>query len=240
MKNVLSDKIDPRILIMIPCYNEEASIGAVLKEIQSMKLGYDTIVIDDGSVDKTSQNAAVLSPCIKLVANLGIGGAVQTAIKYSLENNYDLCIQLDGDGQHPPDQILVLLENYSEASANLLVGSRFMAESSFRSTSMRRFGIQILCKMIQWIYRKTITDPTSGFRLMDKTAMRLFCTHYPMDFPEPISLAIAFEEGLVVREVPVSMKPRKKGTSSITGFKTVAYMMRVIGYLFLIRIGRYV
>ncbi|MBF0289793.1 MAG: glycosyltransferase family 2 protein [SAR324 cluster bacterium] len=230
----------PRILIIIPCYNEEASIAGLLKQIQEMNLGYDTVVIDDGSVDRTHEMASSLSPCIKLIANLGIGGAIQTGIKYSIENDYDLCIQVDGDGQHPPDQIRMLLEKYKASSANLMIGSRFMADSRFRSTPMRRIGIQIISKTIQWTYRQTITDPTSGFRMMDRKAMRLFSTRYPLDYPEPISLAIAFEEGLVVNEVPVLMEPRQKGISSITGFKTVSYMLRVVGYLFLIRIGRYV
>lgn len=228
----------PRVLLMIPCYNEESSIGPLLQEIQELDESYDTIVVDDGSEDNTYAIASRFSPCLKLAVNLGIGGAVQTAIKYAFENDYDYCIQVDGDGQHPPDQIKALLESYRKSPANLVVGSRFLTEENFRSTWARRLGIKIISGTIKLVFGCEATDPTSGFRLMDREAIHLFSRKYPCDFPEPISIAIALEHGLTIKELPVDMQERKHGKSSISGFKTFAYMLRVVGYLILIRISR--
>lgn len=224
---------------MIPCYNEAASVGMLLREIQELCAGYETIVVDDGSEDETYAIASQLSPCLKLVANLGIGGAVQAAIKYALENDYDLCIQVDGDGQHPPSEIRCLLERYKVSSANLIIGSRFLSNGVFRSTWARRLGIGTIRTVIRWLFGQELTDPTSGLRMMDRQAMQIFSAEYPQDFPEPISVAMALERGLKVSEVPVHMRFRGNGASSITGIKTVTYMLRVVGYLFLVRMGRH-
>ncbi|MBF0280897.1 MAG: glycosyltransferase family 2 protein [SAR324 cluster bacterium] len=229
-----------RILIILPCFNEGAMIGDLLHEISKLNPEWDTLVVDDCSTDHTYKVASAMSPCVKLVANLGIGGAVQTAIKYAFENDYDLCLQVDGDGQHPPDQIRILLNAYLTLPFNIIIGSRFIEEIGFQSTPLRRVGIQFISKVISWCFKYTVTDPTSGFRLMDRKAIQLFSLEYPLDFPEPVSLAIASEAGLSIKEVPVIMKPRRTGTSSITGLKTVTYMLRVIGYLFLIRIARHI
>jgi glycosyltransferase involved in cell wall biosynthesis len=226
------------ILLVIPCFNEASNIDRLLKEIKGLKEDYDTLVIDDGSSDETSHIASCLSPCVKLIANLGIGGAVQTGIKYAREKGYDLCIQVDGDGQHPPDQISFLIEKYKESGANLVIGSRFIANESFRSTWARRLGINFIGWTIKWLYGARITDPTSGLRLMDKKAMGIFASRYPEDFPEPISVAMALESGLTVQEVPVNMQLRRYGNSSIAGRKKLTYMLRVIGYIVLMRLRK--
>ncbi|MDI6751268.1 MAG: glycosyltransferase family 2 protein [bacterium] len=232
----MEDKLS--ILLVIPCFNEASNIGKLLEEIRGLKEGYDTIVIDDGSCDETYTIASHLSSCIRLITNLGIGGAVQTGIKYAREKNYDLCIQVDGDGQHPPDQTRLLIENYKKSSANLVIGSRFIKEEGFRSTWARRLGINLIGTAIKWLYGTKITDPTSGLRLMDRKAMDIFSKDYHEDFPEPIAVAKALESGLSVQEVPVTMNLRKYGNSSITGRKKLTYMLRVIGYIILMRLGR--
>lgn len=224
---------------MIPCYNEVDSIGALLQEIQGLKAGYDIVVIDDGSKDDTFDTANRFSPCLKLKMNLGIGGAVQTGIKYAMENGYDLCVRIDGDGQHPPDQIHVLIDNYLESQANLIIGSRFHLSSEFQSTWTRRLGISVIRSAFKWLFGHEITDPTSGFILIDKEAIQLFSKEYPQDYPESISTAIALERGLTVREVPVKMRARTHGSSSIGRMKSFFYMLRVVGYLILIRMGRH-
>jgi glycosyltransferase involved in cell wall biosynthesis len=229
-----------RVLLMIPCYNEANNVGKLLEEIRQQGTNFDTIVVDDASTDNTYHIVKQYSPCIKLCSNLGIGGAVQTAIKYALENNYDICIQVDGDGQHPPSEVEKLVNQYRKKPANLLIGSRFLTEGEFKSSAVRRIGITIISIVIALLYGRKITDPTSGLRLMDRNAIRLFSKDYPHDFPEPISLTIALEQGMKVVEVPVNMKSRKHGLSSIAGFKTAAYMLRVIGYILLTRIGRYI
>jgi len=229
-----------RVLIIIPCYNEGLNINELLNEINQLNAGYSTVVVDDGSEDDTYAIASRLSTCVRLVANIGIGGAVQTGIKYAYEHGYDLCIQCDGDGQHLPEEIGVLIDSYRSSPANLIIGSRFISGSTFRSTWARRFGIRIISYAIRLLFGVRLTDPTSGFRLMDIKAIRLFSAQYPHDFPQPISAAIAIEEGFTVREVPVNMRPRKYSRSSIRGIKTLAYMLRIIGYLILIRLGRHI
>lgn len=232
--------ISKRILLIIPCYNESKTIGRLLREIQELNNVCDTVVIDDGSEDETHPIAKQLSPCLKLVANLGIGGAVQTGIKYALEMDYDFCIQVDGDGQHPSNQIIFLFESYLSSPANIIIGSRFLSDGDFRSTWARQLGIRVIRFVIHCFFGRKFTDPTSGFRIMDRKAIRLFSEEYPLDFPEPISLAVALEHGLTVREVPVNMRAREDGRSSISGIKSILYMLRVIGYLFLIRMDRHI
>lgn len=228
------------VLLIIPCFNEAESIGQLLVNIKSLDEKYEAIVIDDGSSDDTFKVASQIFPCIKLAANLGIGGAVQTGIKYAKENGYDICIQVDGDGQHPPGEITKLVQRYLVGDANIIIGSRFLGEGEFRSSTVRRIGIRMISAVLALLYQQKITDPTSGLRLLDEAAIGLFAVEYPHDFPEPVSLAMALENGLRVKEVPVVMKSREHGFSSIMGIKTVSYMVRVIGYLLLMRMRRHI
>lgn len=228
---------DSRILLIIPCYNEAGSISSLLKEIQStLPKNFHTIVIDDGSIDNTASLAKCLSPTVSLLRNLGIGGAVHTGIKYALYNEFEFCIQIDGDGQHPPKEVLSLLAHYKKNKAQIIVGSRYIQNDSFRSTWTRRFGSKVISLALMGLFKGCkISDPTSGMRLMDRQAIALFALHYPHDYPEPISLAWALQHGLNIGETPVTMRARESGKSSIFGIKTLAYMCRVLGYIFLAR-----
>jgi glycosyltransferase involved in cell wall biosynthesis len=229
----------PRVLLILPCYNEAGSIRALLEEIASLGAGYDTVVIDDGSVDDTYAIASRLSPCVRLLANQGIGGAVQTGIRYALKNGYDFCVQIDGDGQHPPDQVARLLARYRQGGCRIVVGSRYLTQDTFRSTWARRLGSGVIGRAIGLLFGvPAVTDPTSGMRLMDRHAIAFFAARYPHDFPEPISLAWALRHGLGVAEVAVAMRAREHGTSSIAGLRTLAYMVRVLGYVTLARVQR--
>lgn len=229
----------PKVLIIIPCFNEQEAIAGLLSEITHCKHKYETIVIDDGSSDNTYHVARPLSPTVKLLRNLGIGGAVQTGIKYAWNNNFDFCVQIDGDGQHPPDQVEKLLNAYREQPRSIIIGSRYLMNDTFRSTWARRFGSRAIAWTLNTLFQKcAITDPTSGMRLMDREAIRFFSEHYPHDFPEPISLAWALNEGHTVGEVPVQMRAREYGSSSIIGLKPAIYMLRVVGYIFLARLMR--
>lgn len=226
----------PRILLIIPCYNESGSIPALLHEIQAINAGYDVVIIDDGSSDDTFVIANVLAPTVRLIRNLGIGGAVQTGIKYAERNNYDFCVQIDGDGQHPPKEIAKLLAAYQQQPREIIIGSRYIAHDAFRSTWARRTGSQLIAKFINTLFDNTcVTDPTSGMRLMDRRAIIFFAQYYPHDFPEPISLAWALNIGMQMGEVPVQMRAREHGKSSIIGWKPIAYMFRVLCYLALAR-----
>ncbi len=227
-----------RVLLVIPCHNEEASVGKVLIEISRIGRGYHTLVIDDGSTDATYAVASAYTRVARLSQNLGIGGAVQTGIKYAARNNFDFCIQIDGDGQHDPREIETLLNAYRLQPNNIIIGSRFIRNSGFRSTMWRRVGSKIIARFLSYLFDGCrISDPTSGMRLLDRRAIEFFAQRYPMDFPEPISLAWAMRAGLTVGEAPVEMRARGTGESSIGGSKQITYMIRVLGYILLARLS---
>lgn len=226
----------PRALLIIPCYNEAGAIAALLREIRACPENYSTIVIDDGSVDDTAAIAGKLSPVVRLVRNLGIGGAVQTGIKYAFDNDFDFCVQIDGDGQHPPQEVAKLLAHYARHHNAITIGSRYIDNDSFRSTWVRRLGSKLIAGSLDTLFRHCqVSDPTSGMRLMDREAIAFFARRYPHDYPEPISLAWALKQGMSVGETPVKMRAREHGQSSIFGMKSVAYMFRVFGYVLLAR-----
>lgn len=220
----------PKILIIIPCYNEEDSIGALLKEL--LEIGnswFEIVVINDGSIDKT---ATVVSQyktvaLVDLPVNLGIGGAVQTGFKYALENDFDVAIQVDGDGQHPASEIPKLLKVYDETHANIVIGSRFITKQGFQSSALRRLGIFYLHWLNKILTQKNIYDITSGFRLFDKKAIALAARYYPDEYPEPESLVIFAKAGFSIVETSVMMKPRQGGQSSIRYFSQMYYMIKV-------------
>jgi glycosyltransferase involved in cell wall biosynthesis len=229
----------PRILLIIPCYNEEKSVSPLLTEITQLGTDYQTLVVDDGSSDRTYEVAKAAHHRVRLLVNLGIGGAVQTGIKFADSHAFNYCVQIDGDGQHQPDQIEALLEAQRLSGANIVIGSRYLHGETFRSTWSRRFGSRIIGRAIGLLFSApVITDPTSGMRLMDGAAIRYFSRQYPHDFPEPISLAWALRAGLTVQECPVEMRAREHGHSSISGLKAFAYMLRVLAYIILGRIRR--
>nr|WP_213738248.1 glycosyltransferase family 2 protein [Bradyrhizobium sp. dw_411] len=228
----------PRILLVIPCYNEETSIGDLLGEIAAVGAEYHPLVIDDGSSDSTGAVASAHAQVVRLIENLGIGGAVQTGLKYAERNGFDICIQIDGDGQHDPREISALLDCYRQQPHNIVIGSRFLDNAGFRSTASRRLGSKLIASALNIFFAgNRITDPTSGMRLLDRRAINFFARRYPLDFPEPISLAWAKRAGLTISETPVEMRARQTGESSIEGFKPIAYMIRVLGYILLARLS---
>lgn len=230
---------EPRVLIIIPCYNEQRAIAALLNEVTACPQNYATIVIDDGSQDATYQVAHQLSPTVKLLKNLGIGGAVQTGIQYAQREGFDFCVQIDGDGQHPPKEISKLLQTYREHPRSIIIGSRYLQNDTFRSTWARRFGGRTIAGTLNTLFSQcAVTDPTSGMRLMDRKAIEFFAQYYPHDFPEPISLAWALKEGFSIGEVSVQMRAREHGNSSISGFKPIIYILRVFGYIVLAKLMR--
>ncbi len=225
------------VLIIIPCFNEQDSIEILLTEIKALSLNYVTLVVDDGSSDETFKRASQLSKTVRLIRNLGIGGAVQTGIRYARDNNFDFCVQIDGDGQHPPGEIVKLLKCSETTKADVVIGSRYLSEASFRSTRARRTGSKLIAWTLKTLFHGAeVTDPTSGMRLLNRKAMHFFAEHYPHDFPEPISLAWSYKQGLRVAECSVLMRSRSAGESTIKGLKPLAYMARVIGYLFFARL----
>ena len=225
-----------KILVIIPCYNEEKNIVNTVNDLK--KVNVDYIVINDGSTDNSLK---VLRENninhINLINNVGIGGVMQTGYKYALKNNYDIAIQFDGDGQHDASYIKDLIKPIKEKRANLVVGSRFVwNESEFKSTAVRRLGINILSSLYKIITKKELKDMTSGFRAADKEVIKIFAKNYPSEYPEPVTNLAISKMNIV--EVPVKMKERLHGKSSITPFKSIYYMINVIFYFFIIIISR--
>lgn len=218
--------MEPKVLIVIPAYNEADNILNTVRGV--VEHGYDYIVVNDGSRDATldvcrSNGLNVLD----LPMNLGIGGAVQAGHKYAQRFGYDIDIQLDGDGQHDPAYLDALVREVV-SGADLVIGSRFLEKTDgFQSTFMRRVGITWLSAMLKLCTGRRVSDPTSGFRACGCRAIDLFCASYPVDYPEPESIAVAIKSGLSVKEVSVEMRERQGGTSSIGGLSSVYYMLKV-------------
>ena len=153
---------------------------------------------------------------------------MQAGYKYAFEKDYDITIQVDGDGQHDPKEIPKLLKVIEEEKADMVIGSRFIGDSEYKSSAIRRVGISILSKVISIIVRQELTDPTSGFRAANRKAIRLFAQDYPQDYPEPEALVLLHQCGLTAKEVPVEMSKRFAGESSITKMRSVYYMVKVL------------
>lgn len=219
-----------KILIIIPAYNEERSILKTIIEIQ--KTGYDYIVINDGSTDNTKKILELNHcPSINLIFNLGIGGAVQTGYKYAYENNYDIAIQFDADGQHSVTYIESLIKPIKENKANLTIGSAFIDKSAKnqRSSKIRRLGIYFLSIIIKLFSNRYIFDPTSGFRAADKNIIKLFANQYPLEYPEPISnFELLKYSNFKIKEIPVKMNKRQAGKSSIRSWKSFYAAINVL------------
>jgi glycosyltransferase involved in cell wall biosynthesis len=221
-----------KIAIVIPCYNEEASIEAVIAGLKTLTVHLDlsitAIVVNDCSTDRTFQIAKELDCiCLDLTVNLGIGGAVQTGFKYALHNDFDIAIQFDGDGQHPPEQVPQLLAPILRGECNVVIGSRFIEKEGFQSTFLRRSGI----RYFKWLHRTLtglqVTDSTSGFRAVDKKTLEIVCDYYPDEYPESEALVLYALNSLSIKEIPVVMQERKGGVSSIRSYKSIYYMIKV-------------
>lgn len=224
-----------RVLIIIPAYNEEGNIIDTCKSIDNYNKKNDCyldyIVINDGSIDNTEKCLIDNSiPHIKLIHNLGIGGAVQTGYKYAYENGYDIAVQFDGDGQHDINYIDNILKPIITNKSDLVIGSRFIKkiDNNFESSFMRRMGISLISKVIFFKTKKKILDTTSGFRACNKDVIKLFSDDYPFEYPEPISTVDLLLHNYRVEEVSVKMKKRKMGKSSISSWKNFYYMFNVL------------
>jgi hypothetical protein len=218
-----------RRIAIVPAYNEEACVGAVIEEIHAFDPGFEIVVVDDGSVDRTAARAADCGAhVISLPFNLGIGGAMQTGYRYAWEHGYDLAVQIDGDGQHDPAQLPAILEPVLDDEADMVVGSRFAGDSEFRSSFVRRLGIRLFARTISLVIRQKVTDTTSGFRAVNRHGIALFARDYPHDYPEVESTVMAARHRLRLREVPVSMRERAAGRSSISASRSVYYMVKVL------------
>lgn len=217
-----------RVLIIVPAFNEEGNIETVITNIRKVSSDFDILIINDCSTDRTEYIAKSLEVnIISLPINLGIGGAVQTGFKYAYENNYDIAIQVDGDGQHNPRYITTLLDPLSNKSADVVNGSRFIDKKGFQSNFFRRLGIRFFQLLVNILVKCNITDSTSGFRAYNAKAIELLKDNYPTDFPEPEAIIFLKKRQFRIIEVPVQMESRGAGISSISAFKSIYYMIKV-------------
>lgn len=218
-----------KILIMIPAFNEARAIGWLVSTLRKRYPQFTILVINDGSTDATAEKAATAGALvINLPFNLGIGGAVQTGYKYALLHDYDATLQIDGDAQHDPAYALDVLKPVLDGQLDLCIGSRFLSKKSrFQSTFIRRIGIRFFSLLLGSLTGVHLTDPTSGFRATGRKLIRQFAFYYPIDFPEPEAIKMANRYGARIGEVPVNMRKRLGGTSSIRYLATVYYMIKV-------------
>ena len=225
-----------RQLAIVPAYNEEASIGGVIADLHSNAPSFDVVVVDDGSTDDTSARARDAGvPVIRLPFNLGIGGAVQAGYQYALEGSYDYAVQVDGDGQHEAREIVRLLDFLrTRPDMHMVTGSRFLMvdEHNHRSTRTRRLGIAVFARILSIITGQTVTDPTSGFRMVSRRGIELFARDYPHDYPEVEAVLMIHAHALNSAEVPVRMRERTGGTSSINASRSFYYMVKVLLAIF--------
>ncbi|HVW18010.1 MAG TPA: glycosyltransferase family 2 protein [Solirubrobacteraceae bacterium] len=220
-----------RHLAIVPAYNEEAAIAEVVHELAREAPAFDVLVVDDGSTDATAELArAAGARVLRLPFNLGIGGAVQAGYQYALDGDYDVVVQVDGDGQHDPGCLPKLLERLEQdAELNMVVGSRFLAEDErgYRSSRPRRLGIRLFAWFLSIVVGRPVTDPTSGLRMVDRRGIELFARDYPHDYPEVEAVLLLHQHRLRGTEVPVSMRERRGGVSSINAQRSVYYMVKV-------------
>jgi glycosyltransferase involved in cell wall biosynthesis len=214
-------------LIIIPAYNEAGSIGSLIQQLKNEGQS-DILVVNDGSNDNTEEIVRKLGvTCLSLPINLGIGGAVQTGFRYAFEKHYNIALQVDADGQHNPSFIEDLIRPILQDQADVVIGSRFIQKVGFQSSFSRKIGIRILKLLNYLLMGKNITDCTSGFRAYNFKAISFLSENYSVDFPEPEAIISLLKKGFRILEVPVVMKRREAGNSSIYGLNSIYYIFKV-------------
>ena len=218
-----------RVLVILPAYNEAETIGDVITALRREAPEYDIVVIDDGSKDGTAEIVRGFDGVnlVELPCNLGIGGAMQTGYKYALRNGYDIAVQCDSDGQHPVDRIKDLVAHVENGDADMIIGSRYVADTSYSPSVSRRVGKSILSRIVDAIEGSGITDTTSGFRAVNRKVIAVFADRYPEDYPEAEVLVVLHRLRLKAAELPVEMSPRKGGRTSIRPPHALYYMIKV-------------
>ena len=206
-------------LIIIPAYNEEENIERTIRMIEKGTNDFDYVIINDCSKDNTKKI------CEK--NHFNYVDLPITGYKYALNNGYDLAVQVDGDGQHDPQFLEEMAEYLVENKLDMVIGSRFINKEGFQSSGVRRLGIKYFTGLIKVLTGKKITDPTSGLRMINKDIIEMFASDYPKDYPEPESIVAILRRKKKVKEIPVIMKERSGGVSSISAGKSIYYMIKV-------------
>lgn len=229
-----SDRNRLRKLAIVPAYNEEEMVGRVVREVGRHGPDFDVVVVDDGSVDNTAVVAERAGATVlRQPFNLGIGGAMQAGYKYALHNDYDVAIQVDGDGQHKPEYLPAMLDAlHTTGEPDMVYGSRFLGDPGYKVPLGRRLGNRIFGLVLSRIVRQQITDPTSGFRMVNRNGIELFARDYPHDYPEVEAILMLHFHRLRIHEVHVRMNARGFGKSSIDYPRSAYYMLKVMLAIF--------
>ncbi len=229
----------PHILVIVPCYNEQGAIANVVRELITVRdrevYRLDVLVVNDCSTDNSLTIIQTL-PCsyLNLPVNLGIGGAMHSGYRYAYQHGYDIAVQMDGDGQHPADELPAVLQPIFQQEADVSIGSRFISREGFQSSFTRRLGIRYFRWLNQLLIGKTVHDSTSGFRAFNRRTIEVVNGYYPDEYPEPESIVQFGLQGLRIKEVPVRMRNREEGVSSINTSRALYYMLKVsLGIVFM-------
>lgn len=217
----------PRILVVTPAFNESGSVGDVVREIYAKVPGVTVLVVDDGSRDSTTTVARTAGALVAtLPFNLGVGGAMRTGFRYALENGFDAVVQVDADGQHDPGEVEQLVAELGYA--DIVVGARFAGTGDYVTRGPRHWAMVVFARVLSGISRTTLSDATSGFKASGPRAIRLFAAHYPAEYLGDTleALVIAARSGLIVRQLPVAMRPRAAGVPSHNPFRAAAFLAR--------------
>lgn len=230
----------PRVLVVVPAWNEQDSVGAVVREVRAVDPGLDVLVVDDGSGDRTSRAAAEAGAAVcRLPFNLGVGGAMRAGYRYAVREGYDVVVQVDADGQHDASYIPALVA--ALAHADVVIGARFAGEGAYAARGPRRWAMRLLARVLSRLAHQPLTDVTSGFRAVNRRGIRLFATHYPSEYLGDTveSLVIAVRTRLRITQVPVAMRVRSTGQASQSGVRATLYLLRAVVALGLALVRRW-
>ena len=232
---------DTAIVAVVPAWNEAGAIGGVVAEIKAFDPAIEVVVVDDASTDETAEVAeAHGATVLRLLYNVGIGGAVQTGFRYARDEGYDVAVRLDGDGQHDASELAKLLAPIRAGTADLVIGSRFVdANGTYRAPFARRMGIRVFARLVSLLGGQKVTDTTSGFVALSRRGIELFAVEYPHDYPEVEATLVALRSGLRLEQVQVEMRERQAGTSSITFVRSLYYIVKVMLALLVASLRRY-
>jgi glycosyltransferase involved in cell wall biosynthesis len=230
-----------RLVAVVPAWNEAGAIGGVVDEIRAFDPAIDVVVVDDASTDDTAGVAeAHGATVLRLLFNVGIGGAVQTGFRYARDEGYETAVRLDGDGQHDASELGKLLAPIRAGEADLVIGSRFVDPGGgYEPSFARRTGIRMFAWLVSLLGGQKVTDTTSGFAALNRRGIELFAAEYPHDYPEVEATLVALRSGLRLDQVQVEMRERQAGTSSITFVRSLYYIVKVVLALLVASLRRY-
>jgi glycosyltransferase involved in cell wall biosynthesis len=218
-----------QLLVLIPAFNEAGAIAGVVREVQGAQPGTPILVVDDASTDGTDQRArAAGADVLRLPYHLGLGGVVQAGYKLAYELGYDYVIRVDGDGQHDPKYIPMLLAKLRESGCHMVIGSRFQNRDNGYTSTIRALGIWFFRLVLRPILGKPVRDPTSGFVGVNREALQVFTGSFPLEYPEIEALVVLQRKRFQFEELPCRMRPRKTGRSTITAVKSLYYIFHVL------------